>query len=180
MLAAVPLAEAQTAVEPELAQASGAVTASDASERAVTESEAAAVASTAMLSPEERARLTLERLDQLAAAAGEPEIVERSDFLSLFRRWYYRPEKQRAGEVLLANQDGAWPVRRLLNAAARVALGPPAAMLTVDRAAAKSAKTRLIHVGREGVERSVPVLPRRSRRNAGATSGNSGNSLETS
>ncbi|HLI76872.1 MAG TPA: hypothetical protein VKV02_07995, partial [Acidobacteriaceae bacterium] len=70
------------------------------------------------------------------------------------------------------NGDGSWPVRRLLNAAARVVLGPPAELAPVDRDAAKvlaeaadkEARTRVLHPGREGVERVVPVLPKRKRR----------------
>jgi excinuclease ABC subunit C len=46
-------------------------------------------------------------------------------------------------------------------------LGPPAAVAPVDRDAAREAtkavKTKVIHAGREGVEREVPVLPTRSR-----------------
>jgi excinuclease ABC subunit C len=79
----------------------------------------------------------------------------------LFKRWYYRPEKQRSGDALLPNADGAWPVRRLLNAAARAVLGPPSALPPADREAAKGAKTRLIHAGRPGVERAVAALPKR-------------------
>jgi hypothetical protein len=58
-------------------------------------------------------------------------------------------------------------MRRLLNAAAREALGKPREMAGVDREAAREAakemKTRVLHEGREGVERVVPVLPKRSR-----------------
>jgi excinuclease ABC subunit C len=128
---------------------------------------AAGVASA--LSPEDRARSLLARLEQSARSLGEPEPGERNDALALFKRWYYRPEKSRAGEVLLPNADGSWPVRRLLNAAARVVLGPPAEVPAVDRAAADSgavqqaAQTRVLHPGREGVERVVPVLPKRAR-----------------
>ncbi len=139
---------------------------------------AAEVAGQPALSPEDRARQLLERLDAQAQTLGEPEPADRGDALALFKRWYYRPEKSRAGEVLLPNADGGWPVRRLLNAAARVVLGPPAELPPVDREAAKvlanaadkvdkdvaEAKTRVLHPGREGVERVVPVLPKRSRR----------------
>jgi hypothetical protein len=120
------------------------------------------------VSPEERARVVLEKLEQRVQAAGVVEAGERSDFLALFRRWYYRPEKQRAGEVFLPNADGSWPVRRILNGAARVVLGPPREMAAVDREAAREqyagVKTKVIHEGREGVERVVPVLPKRTRR----------------
>ncbi len=118
----------------------------------------------AVLSPEERARAAIERLEEQVRAAGTPEIEERCDYLALLRRWYYRPEKQRAGAILFPNPDGGWPLRRLLNAAAREALGPPREAAPVDREAAKEMKTRVLHEGREGVERIVPVLPKRGRR----------------
>jgi hypothetical protein len=92
-----------------------------------------------------------------------PDMAELCDHLSLLRRWYYRPEKQRTGEVFISNLDGSWPIRRILNGAARVALGPPAPVAPADREAAKALKTKIIHAGREGVEREVPVLPKRSR-----------------
>jgi hypothetical protein len=125
---------------------------------------------TQMMSPEQRARAVIERLDERVRAAGvidsagALDVAERADYLALLRRWYYRPEKQRAGAILFPNPDGAWPVRRLLNAAAREALGPPRESAPVDREAAKEMKTRVLHEGREGVQRVVPVLPKRSRK----------------
>jgi excinuclease ABC subunit C len=113
------------------------------------------------LTPEDRARATLDALTALTQTP--PDMAEFCDHLSLLRRWYYRPEKQRAGEVFLPNPDSAWPIRRILNGAARVALGPPAPISPADRDAAKALKTKIIHPGREGVEREVPVLPKRSR-----------------
>ena len=121
--------------------------------------------SASTLTPEDRARTAIEALTSRAEAPAE--IAELCDSLSLFRRWYYRPEKQRAGEVFLPNPDGTWPIRRILNGAARVVLGPPTPAQAVEREAAREAakalKTKIIHPGREGVEREVPVLPRRSR-----------------
>jgi len=113
------------------------------------------------LSPEDRARAAIAALESQTETM--PEIAELCDHLSLFRRWYYRPEKQRMGEVLLPNAEEEWSVRRLLNAAARVVLGPPAAAPPVDREAAKELKTKILHEGREGVEREVPKLPKRKR-----------------
>jgi excinuclease ABC subunit C len=113
------------------------------------------------ITPEDRARGVLAELSE--QAEGEPDIAELCDALSLFRRWYSRPEKQRAGEVFLPNPDGSWPVRRILNGSARVVLGPPTPAPAVDREAAKVLKTKIIHAGREGVEREVPVLPKRPR-----------------
>lgn len=123
---------------------------------------------TPTLTPEDRARAAI---DALTARAQSPaDLAELCDHLSLFRRWYYRPEKQRAGEVFLpvvspncTGSDPQWPIRRILNGAARVVLGPPAPVSAVDREAAKALKTKIIHPGREGVEREVPVLPKRPR-----------------
>ena len=105
------------------------------------------------------------------ARPGAPrELDMLADHLSLLRRWYYRPEKQRKGEVFLANADGTWPVRRILRGAARMALGEPKGMAETDRAGVGAAKTKILHEGREGVERTVPVIekvPRVRRRKAG-------------
>ena len=54
-----------------------------------------------------------------------PDLATLSDHLSLLRRWYYRPEKQRIGEVFFSREDAIWPIRRILNAAARISLGDP-------------------------------------------------------
>ena len=77
--------------------------------------------------PEDRARAAL---DHLAALAATPApLDDLCDALSLFRRWYYRPEKQRTGEVFFPREDAtdkpSWPIRRILNAAARMAQGEP-------------------------------------------------------
>ena len=123
--------------------------------------------SIAAATPEDRARSTIDALTVHAQSTAD--IAELCDHLSLFRRWYYRPEKQRSGEVFLPNPDGSWPIRRILNGAARVVLGPPAPVSAVDREAAKVLKTKIIHAGREGVEREVPVLPKRVRTRKAAT-----------
>ncbi len=117
----------------------------------------------AVLSPEERARRVIERLEERGRSAGVVDAEERGDYLALLRRWYYRPEKQRAGAILFPNADGAWPVRRLLNAAAREALGPPRERRRWTVRRRTEMKTRVLHEGREGVERVVPVLPKRQR-----------------
>jgi hypothetical protein len=145
MLAAVPLPD------------EGGATAPTSQKREVVHPE-----SSATLTPEERARGLLAALE--AEAVGEIELNELCDALALFKRWYYRPERQRSGEVFLPNGDASWPVRRILNGAARVVLGPPAEVSPVNREAAKAMKTKVIHAGREGVERVVPVLPKRVRR----------------
>ena len=115
-----------------------------------------------LLSPEDRAAAALAALDARSTASAEPDVALLSDHLALLRRWYYRPEKQRAGELFLPNPDGGWPRRRILRGAARAVLGDPKPMQETDRDGAQAIKTRLIHAGREGVERAVPVLDRSS------------------
>jgi excinuclease ABC subunit C len=138
-------------------------------------------------SPEERAKAVLERLEQAVNAAAKSiprrlkphgdrstygtaeavpltssgDLAMLSDHLSLFRRWYYRPEKQRAGEVFLPNPDGNWPVRRILRGAARQVLGDPKPLPDVQREAAGAAKTRILHEGRPDVERVVVAAGRK-------------------
>ena len=120
--------------------------------------------------PEERMRRVLARLE--GESGGGVDAALMSDSLALFRRWYYRPEKQRTGEVFLpaerSSGDGSWPVRRILRGAARMAIGEPKAMQVTDREGAKTMRTKVLHEGRPEVERVVPVAERpktfRSRR----------------
>ena len=122
--------------------------------------------------PEARVARVLEELAAVAGVGGESDPAVLSDHLSLLRRWYYRPEKQRAGEVFLpareADGGGSWPVRRILRGAARMALGEPKGMQETDREAAKAMRTKVLHEGRPEVERVVPVVEKagtfRSRR----------------
>ncbi len=88
-------------------------------------------------SPEDRAIHALGLLEGKAGKAGDLALL--SDHLSLFRRWYYRPEKQRIGEIFLPNEDGTWPIRRILRGAARMVLGEPKPLPDVQREGAKRA-----------------------------------------
>jgi len=109
--------------------------------------------------PEDRAAAVLAALEAEIARSNDLALL--SDHLSLFKRWYYRPEKQRAGEVFLPNADGSWPLRKLLRGAAREVLGEPKAMAETQRDAAKGAKVKILHEGREGVERAVVIAEKR-------------------
>ena len=81
--------------------------------------------------PEVRAAGVLARLE--ARVRPELDTAVMGDHLSLLRRWYYRPENQRVGEIFLPNADGSWPLRRILRGAARMALGEPRAMAETRR-----------------------------------------------
>ena len=115
-------------------------------------------------SPEDRAHVALEALK--ARVTPTNDLATLSDHLSLFRRWYYRPEKQRAGEAFLPNPDVSWPVRRILRGAARQVIGEPKPLPDVQRQqakkAAKDVKTRILHEGRPDVERVVPVITKQT------------------
>jgi hypothetical protein len=111
---------------------------------------------TAAESPEVRAERVIEELG--ARLQQSADMATLSDHLSLLRRWYYRPEKQRVGEIFFPNADGSWPLRRILRGAARMAIGEPKAMAETGRELAASAKVKILHEGREGVERVVAVV----------------------
>jgi hypothetical protein len=120
---------------------------------------------TPTLNPEARATGVIAELEE---HAGTPaDLATLSDHLSLLRRWYYRPEKHRAGEIFFPKGDGAWPVRRILNGAARAALGDAKPMAETQRdlaerntadAEQKPTRTKVLHAGRPDVERVVPVV----------------------
>jgi excinuclease ABC subunit C len=121
-------------------------------------------------SPEVRATTLIAALEEKASAPTDLSTL--SDHLSLLRRWYYRPEKQRTGEVFFPNVNQEWPIRRILNGAARMALGEPKPMAETHRdlatrnsadEAQKPTRTKTLHAGRPDVERVVPASPQRFR-----------------
>ena len=109
-------------------------------------------------SPEQRAAQALAGLQ--VSVQEQRELAMVSDHLSLLRRWFYRPEKQRPGEIFFPNEDDTWPLKRILRGAARMALGEPGVMAETQRDAIAAAKVKILHAGREGVERAVPVVAR--------------------
>jgi hypothetical protein len=60
----------------------------------------------------------------LAALTGLPEIPSptlRQGHLALLKRWYYRPEAKRTGEIFFPDAEGNWPVKAMLRGVGRVA-----------------------------------------------------------
>jgi excinuclease ABC subunit C len=60
-------------------------------------------------------------LGELAGGAEAPNAVERQGHLALLKRWYYRPEVKRPGEVFFPDAEGAWPMKGILRGIGRVA-----------------------------------------------------------
>jgi hypothetical protein len=60
-------------------------------------------------------------LGTLATHTAPPSATERQGHLALLKRWYYRPEVRRTGEVFFPGEDGAWPTRAILRGIGRVA-----------------------------------------------------------
>jgi len=60
-------------------------------------------------------------LGELAGGAEAPDAVERQGHLALLKRWYYRPEVKRPGEVFFPDAEGAWPMKGILRGIGRVA-----------------------------------------------------------
>ena len=60
----------------------------------------------------------------LAALAEDSEALSatlRQGYLALVKRWYYRPEARRTGEIFFPDAEGRWPVKALLRGVGRVA-----------------------------------------------------------
>jgi hypothetical protein len=153
--------------------------------------ESTSLSNAAALSPELRAEHVIAALEEKASSPTDMGTL--SDHLSLLRRWYYRPEKQRAGEIFFPRAEGSfpraegsapreenaapnhpanWPIRRILRGAARMALGEPKPLAETQRdlaqrnpedEAQKPTRTKLLHQGRADVEREVPVVDKKFR-----------------
>jgi excinuclease UvrABC nuclease subunit len=60
-------------------------------------------------------------LTELSTPAGSPSATIRHGHLALLKRWYYRPEAKRSGEIFFPEVEGMWPVKALLRGVGRVA-----------------------------------------------------------
>ena len=66
---------------------------------------------------ESRLETALAALTQPVAA---PSATVRQGHLALLKRWYYRPEVRRVGEIFFPDPDGNWPVKAVLRGVGRV------------------------------------------------------------
>ncbi len=60
-------------------------------------------------------------LAELENDAGPTSATVRQGHLALLKRWYYRPEVKREGEVCFQDEEGRWPIRSMLRSVGRVA-----------------------------------------------------------
>ncbi|HVU46685.1 MAG TPA: hypothetical protein VHD85_11200, partial [Terracidiphilus sp.] len=67
-------------------------------------------------------------LKALTEAPGAATNTVRQGHLALLKRWYYRPEARRTGEIFFPNTDGNWHIKAILRGAGRAAakrIAPP-------------------------------------------------------
>ena len=57
----------------------------------------------------------------LSRPSSAPNSTERQGHLALLKRWYYRPEARRSGEIFFPDAEGHWPVKAVLRGIGRVA-----------------------------------------------------------
>jgi excinuclease UvrABC nuclease subunit len=60
-------------------------------------------------------------LAALEANREAPTATERQGHLALLKRWYYRPEAKRTGEIFFPDAEERWPVKAILRGVGRVA-----------------------------------------------------------
>lgn len=55
-----------------------------------------------------------------ASIGGPPSATVRQGHLALVKRWYYRPEARREGEIFFPDAEDRWPIRSILRGIGRV------------------------------------------------------------
>lgn len=60
-------------------------------------------------------------MGSLEETCGAPSATVRQAHLALLKRWFYRPEAKRTGEIFFPDGDGEWPVKAMLRGVGRVA-----------------------------------------------------------
>ena len=83
-------------------------------------------AATGVAAPTKLPRGLLEsRLESVLAILDEdnqpPSATIRQGHLALLKRWYYRPEVRRTGEIFFPDAEGRWPIKPILRGIGRVA-----------------------------------------------------------
>ena len=68
---------------------------------------------------ETRIEAALTTLAETTSQAPSPTL--RQGHMALLKRWYYRPEARRAGEIFFPNPEDGWPVKAILRGIGRVA-----------------------------------------------------------
>jgi excinuclease UvrABC nuclease subunit len=94
-----------------------------------TETEEAVAAGTAKAGAKAAARAARSMLEarlegvlaELMSQSDVPNAVVRQGHLALLKRWYYRPDVKRPGEVFFPDDEGDWPVKAILRGIGRVA-----------------------------------------------------------
>jgi excinuclease ABC subunit C len=65
------------------------------------------------------------RLESVLAALSQstapPTPTQRQGHLALLKRWYYRPEVRRTGEICFPDKEGHWPLKSILRSVGRIA-----------------------------------------------------------
>ena len=95
-------------------------------DQAETEPGAKATAQAGVAAPTKIPRSMLETrmeaaLAALAESSATPSPTIRQGHLALLKRWYYRPEARRAGEIFFPDGESRWPVKAMVRGAGRVA-----------------------------------------------------------
>jgi excinuclease UvrABC nuclease subunit len=60
-------------------------------------------------------------LAELGAQGAPPNAAIRQGHLALLKRWYYRPEVRRTGEIFFPDAEDRWPIKAILRGVGRVA-----------------------------------------------------------
>ena len=63
------------------------------------------------------------RMEAALAALATPAAISptlRQGHLALLKRWYYRPEIRRSGEIFFPDAEGRWPIKALLRGVGRI------------------------------------------------------------
>jgi len=88
---------------------------------------------------EARVQETLDAFPQLHVASS----LQRIEHLAMLKRWYYR--SHRIGEIFFAEENGAWPLRRIVRGIGRIYRGEKSFDPTVVSATAKALPTSQQH-----------------------------------